>query len=196
MIYDISQSLFECRLFPGDSLPVKKVLERIEEGGTCNLTGISMCVHNGTHVDAPFHFLKDGKGIDQVPLEKFVGLAYVVSHDGDVTKEDAERFLKEASAMSAKAAKKILIKGDATVTLGAAQVFADHNIDLIGNESQTVGPLSGPMDVHLTLLKKEVVLLEGLQMDGVKDGVYMLNCAPLNLKDTDGAPCRAILMDL
>lgn len=196
MIYDISQSLFECNLFPGDSLPEKKILARLDDGGDCNLTGISMCVHNGTHVDAPFHFLNDGKGIDQVALEKFIGPAYVVSHEGDVTSEDAQRFINDARMINPEAAKKLLIKGNATVTLEAANVFADYELDLVGNESQTVGPLSSPREVHLTLLKKEIVLLEGLKMDGIKDGVYLLNCAPLNLKDTDGSPCRAVLMDL
>ena len=67
---------------------------------------------------------------------------------------------------------------------------------MIGNESQTVGPEDGPMAVHLVLLGAEVVLLEGIKLSAVPDGVYVLNCAPLNLTDTDGAPCRAILMDL
>lgn len=90
MIYDISQPLFECEVFPGDPKPEKRVLLRMEKGDVCNLTGFSMCAHNGTHVDAPFHFLKDGKGIDRVGLEKFIGPAYVVGHEGDVTAKDTD----------------------------------------------------------------------------------------------------------
>ena len=52
------------------------------------------------------------------------------------------------------------------------------------------------MKVHLVLLGAEVVLLEGIRLTAVPDGAYFLNCAPLNLTDTDGAPCRATLMDL
>ena len=75
------------------------------------------------------------------------------------------------------------------------QVFADHKIDLIGNESQTVGPLEAPAQVHYELLAKEVVLLEGIRLDGVKEGVYLLNAAPINLGGSVGAPCRAVLIE-
>ena len=97
MIYDISQPLFECEVFPGDPKPEKRVLLRMEKGDVCNLTGFSMCAHNGTHVDAPSHFLKDGKGIDRVGLEKFIGPAYVVGHEGDVTAKDAEKMLEKTT---------------------------------------------------------------------------------------------------
>lgn len=196
LIYDITQPLFECAVFPGDSSPEKKVLQRIENGDICNLTAFSMCAHNGTHVDAPYHFIKDGKGIDKVALEKFIGVAYVETHNGDVTAQDAKDMLKRAEEAYAGSEKKILIKGDAVVTLEAAKVFAAAQVDLVGNESQTVGPMDGPMAVHLVLLGAEVVLLEGIRLGSVPDGVYMLNCAPLNLTDTDGAPCRAVLMGL
>ena len=194
MIYDITQPLFECAVYPGDSRPEKQILQRIDKGDICNLTGFSMCAHNGTHVDAPYQFINDGKSIDKVKLEKFIGYAYVETHNGSVTAEDAEAMLERAKKAGSGAEKKILIKGDATVTLEAAKVFAAARIDLIGNESQTVGPLNEPMAVHLVLLGAEVVLLEGIRLGAVPDGVYFLNCAPLNLTDTDGAPCRAVLI--
>ncbi len=196
MIYDISQPLFECAVFPGDPKPEKRAVRRIKDGDAYNLTDISLCVHNGTHVDAPVHFLEDGVGIDKVPLEKFIGPACVACHEGDLSEEDAKRILKQAEEIYPGAQKKILIKGPATVTLEAAEAFAEAKIDLIGNESQTVGPEDAPMAVHLVLLGTEVVLLEGIRLDSVPEGVYLLNCAPLNLTDTDGSPCRAILMDL
>lgn len=195
MIYDISQPLFECEVYPGDDRPEKKAIRRIENGDICNVTALSMCVHNGTHVDAPFHFLKDGSGIDRMKLEKFIGPAYVESHSGIVSAQDAEAVLKRAALACEGAQKRILIRGNATVSLEAAQVFADAGVDLIGNESQTVGPENAPMAVHLVLLKAEVALLEGIRLAAVPDGAYLLNCAPLNLTDTDGAPCRAVLMD-
>lgn len=195
MIYDITQPLFECEVFPGDPRPEKKVVLRIENGDVCNLTALSMCAHNGTHVDAPLHFLKDGKGIDQVKLEKFIGPSYVESYEGDVTAQDAKDILEKAAKAYDGAQKKILIKGKATVTLEAAKVFAQAGVDLVGNESQTVGPEDAPMEVHLVLLGAEVVLLEGIRLATVPDGAYFLNCAPLNLTNTDGAPCRATLMN-
>lgn len=196
MIYDITQPLFECEVFPGDPKPERKIMLKIANGDICNLTAFSMCAHNGTHVDAPYHFLNDGKGIDKVKLEKFIGPAYVETHDGEVTAEDAKNILKKAADFNKGAEKKILIKGKAVVSLEAAKVFAEAKVDLVGNESQTVGPENAPMQVHLVLLGAEVVLLEGIRLSAVPDGVYLLNCAPLNLSDADGAPCRAVLLDL
>lgn len=193
-IYDITQPLFECKVYPGDPKPEGKVIYRIEGGAICNLSAFSMCAHNGTHVDAPYHFYKDGKGIDEVDLEKFIGQAFVKQHEGDVSAEDARAFLEEAKALGVGAEKRILIKGQATVTLEAAKVFAESGVVLVGNESQTVGPESGPMEVHLVLLGAEVVLLEGIRLGEVPDGAYLLNCAPLNMKGFDGSPCRAVLI--
>ena len=73
-------------------------------------------------------------------------------------------------------------------------MFADKGILLFGNESQTVGPEDAPKQVHLTMLGKEIVLLEGIRLSEVEDGVYMLNAAPLNLGGADGSPCRAVLI--
>lgn len=196
MIYDISQPIFGCAIYPGDPSPEKQELMRMEDGEVCNLTAFSMCAHNGTHVDAPYHFYKDGKGIDQVALEKFIGPAYVELHGGEVSAQDARDMLARAAKAYPGAEKRILIKGDAVVTLPAAEVFAAAGVYLIGNDSQTIGPIDAPMQIHLTLLGAEVVLLEGTRLDRVPDGAYFLNCAPLNLPDTDGAPCRAILMEL
>ena len=194
MIYDISQPVFECEVFPGDSRPEKTELMRIADGALYNLTAFSMCAHNGTHIDAPFHFLKDGKGVDKIDLSRCIGQAFVVTHDGNVSGEDAENILAQAKKAHPQAWRKILIRGNATVTLDAAVVFAEAGIDLIGNESQAIGPVNAPMAVHLTLLRREVVLLEGIRLSHVPDGVYLLSCAPLNLTDTDGAPCRAVLI--
>lgn len=133
MIYDITQPLFECEVFPGDPKPEKKALLRMEDGAVCNLTAFSMCAHNGTHVDAPFHFLSEGKAIDQVKLEKFIGPAYVESHEGDVTAQDAKDILERAAKAYDGAQKKILIKGNAVVTLEVAKFFAEVGIDLIIN---------------------------------------------------------------
>ena len=91
---------------------------------------------------------------------------------------------------------RVLIKGKATVTKEAAEVFAASQLKLFGNESQTVGPEDAPMEVHLIMLGAKIVLLEGIRLDGVAEGVYILNAAPLNLGGTDGAPCRATLMKI
>lgn len=194
-IYDISQEIFSCQVYPGDPVPEYERLSSMEDGEVCNLTSFRMCAHNGTHVDAPFHFIRDGKTIDEVDLEAFVGLAYVAEHHGVVTGKDAETILEKAAKADVCAAERILIKGDAEVSADAAKVFADAKLLLIGNESQTVGPEDAPMEVHQVLLGAGVILLEGIRLESVTEGVYLLNAAPLNLGGADGAPCRAILME-
>jgi arylformamidase len=154
-----------------------------------------MCAHNGTHVDAPFHFLKDGKTVEKIPPEQMVGYAFVSTHEGELSSEDAVRILREAKSRLPESAKRILIRGNALVTLPAAEVFAQAGIFLLGVESQSVGPEDAPMAVHLALLRKDVVLLEGLRLSAVEDGVYFLSAMPLSLAGADGAPCRAILVD-
>ena len=194
-IHDISQEVFSCKVFPGDPAPERKVMLRIPDGAVCNLTAFQMCAHNGTHVDAPYHFLQDGKTIDRVALERFVGPAYVTEHAGEISAEDAEAILAKARTADGEAARRILVKGPAVVTEAAAEVFAGAGLLLFGNESQTVGPEEAPMKVHLTMPGAEIVLLEGIRLGAVREGVYLLCAAPLNLGGSDGAPCRAVLIE-
>lgn len=193
-IYDISQEIFGCQVYTGDPMPKKKVLSSMEKGDLYNLTAFSMCAHNGTHIDAPFHFIKDGKTVDSIGLDTFIGMAYVAEHNGIVSADDATEMLEKAKKQNSDAAKRILIKGDAEVSAEAAKVFAESNILLLGNESQTVGPENAPMEVHLILLGAGVVLLEGIRLSEVSEGVYFLNAVPLNLSGSDGSPCRAVLI--
>ena len=194
-IYDISQEVFSSKVYPGDPAPEKKMLSLMEKGDLYNLTAFSMCAHNGTHIDSPFHFFKDGKSVDAISLEAFVGMAYVAEHYGVVTGDDALEIIKKAKETNLQASKRILIKGPAEVSKEAAQVFASSKILLLGNESQSVGPEAAPMEVHHILLGNNVILLEGIRLKEVSEGVYFLSAAPLNLYGSDGSPCRALLLD-
>ena len=189
-IYDISQEVFSCAVYPGDPKPEKQVLYATADADLYNLSAFYMCAHNGTHIDAPFHFLHDGKTVERMELETFVGDCFVARHQGDVTAEDARKILQKAAG-----APRILIAGVATVTADAAEVFAGAGIKLLGNEGQTVGPEEAPMQVHLILLKRGIALLEGIVLTDVAEGHYFLNAAPLNLAGCDGAPCRAYLIE-
>ena len=193
MIYDISQELFSCAVYPGDPAPIREVLADLEKGDVINLTAFSMCAHNGTHLDAPAHFIKGGRTVDRLDPAAYLGPCYVARHTGDVTSDHAEAILEKAAALGA--AERILIAGPATVTESAARVFADGGVKLIGNESQTVGPETSPMAVHLILLGADVALLEGLVLSHVPEGSYFLTAAPLNLGGCEGAPCRAMLVE-
>lgn len=194
-IYDISQEVFGCRVYPGDPKPEREILSSMEKGEAYNLTAFHMCAHNGTHIDAPAHFIQGGKTVDEISLEAFVGMAYVAEHAGIVTGHDAAEIVEKARKQHEEGAKRILLKGDVEVSLEAAQVFASSGLLLLGNEPMTVGPEKAPMAVHRVLLGANVVLLEGICLQQVPEGVYLLNAAPLNLSAADGAPCRAVLIE-
>ena len=195
-IYDISQEVLHCRVYPGDPAPHRTILQSMERGDLYNLSAFQMCVHNGTHVDAPSHFLENGKTVDGIGIEPFVGMTYVAQHDGTVSADDAAAIMNKAQAADSGAARRILIKGSAEVSWEAAEVFARSNILLLGNESQSVGPESAPMAVHKLLLRQDIVLLEGIRLSEVREGVYLLSAAPLNIAGAEGSPCRAVLIDL
>ena len=188
-IYEISPEVLSCAVYPGDPKPQAQVLCSYAAGDVYHLTAVSMCAHNGTHIDAPFHFLPDGKTVEQLDLSIFVGQCYLARHSGDVTAADAAAVLKKAAGIP-----RILLGGPLTVTAEAAEVFADGGICLLGNEGQSVGPENAPMAVHKILLGKNIALLEGIVLSNISEGRYFLSAAPLNLAGSDGSPCRAYLI--
>ena len=193
MIIDISQEITCCKVYPGDPSPKITKINSMDNNELYNLSTVYMCAHNGTHVDAPSHFIKDGNTIDKIPLENFVGECYVYTHNGDVKELDAINILEKAKINNA--GDRILIKGDCVITNEAADVFKNAKIKLIGNESQSIGPIDSPMEVHKILLGSNIVLLEGIVLNNVLDGVYYLCAQPLNIKGLEGSPCRAILIE-
>ena len=192
MLIDISQEVFTCRVYPGDAAPEKKTVCSMDWGDLYNLTEFSMCAHNGTHTDAPAHFIAEGRTVEQMDLAVFVGPCYAARCRGPLRRADAEAVMDKAAACGAD--QRILVAGDAVVTEEAAEVFARRGVRLLGVESQSVGPMDAPMQVHLLLLGQNVALLEGLVLEGVAEGRYFLSAAPLKLGGCEGAPCRAYLM--
>ena len=193
-VYDISQEVLGCEVYPGDPAPKLERLKSMEDGEVYNLSALYMSTHNGTHADAPRHFFKDGDTIDRLPVENFVGMCFVAEHHGEVGAAEAENIMEKARSCGA--AERILIKGEAVVTAKAAEVFAKAGLRLVGNESQSVGPEAAPMAVHKILLGAGTALLEGVRLDEVSEGAYLLGAAPLNLAGAEGSPCRAVLIDL
>ena len=191
-IIDISQEVLSCNVYPGDPLPKAEKLVSMEQGECYNLSQFTMCAHNGTHIDAPLHFIKDGKSVEDISLDYVVGYCYVIKHNGNMNAGDASIAIQKAKM--AGAGDRILISGRVTVTEEAAKVFAEAGVKLIGNEGQTVGPADAPLKVHQILLGANVILLEGIKLKGVTEGKYFLNAAPLNIKGFEGSPCRAYLI--
>jgi arylformamidase len=186
-LYDITQELLGGNVYSGDLAPSYNRVMKISEGDVCNLTNLSMGAHNATHIDAPYHFYEDGKAIDQLELNRCIGPCTVLELS-KYQKEEWQEIFKNCQ-------KRLLIKGKEVISLELAKLFNQYNMVLIGVESQSVGPADSPMPVHRELLGKEVVLLEGIQLDQVPEGDYYLFAAPLKIRGFDGAPCRAILME-
>lgn len=187
-ITDITQELFSSSVYPGDSPPHAGAVMRISGGDTYNLSDLTMSVHNGTHVDAPFHFIDTGDTIEKLPLDAFVGEAVVVrTHAGELNGE-------EAKALVLGAPQRLLLAGGSYLSAEAAEVVAASGIRLIGTELQSISDADAPARVHKILMSAGVIILEGIVLSGVAVGKYFLCAAPLKLGGLEGAPCRAILI--
>lgn len=186
-IIDISQELFSSKVFPGDPEPEHERVCSIMKGDGCNLTKLSMCAHNGTHIDAPIHFIDGGGSVAEIPTDKCYGDAYVLESNHTV---DAE-FIKNNVPPHAS---RILIKGGASLTPDGAEEAVRRKIVLIGVETQSIGEWENCRPVHMLLLGAGVVVLEGIVLSGVAPGKYTLCAMPLKMSGCDGSPCRAVLI--
>lgn len=187
-IYDISQEVFSGSIFPGDTVPSYEKIKKMEAGDSYNLSDLEMCVHNATHIDAPAHFISGGKTIDEIELSRCIGPASVIEFDGVITSDHIRKKVANND-------KRILFKGHGVLTLDAVSELNKLGVLLVGTESQTIGNEENCQEIHLDLLKKDVVILEGLVLKEVPEGTYFLFAAPLKLGGLEGAPCRAILID-
>ncbi|MDO4275477.1 MAG: cyclase family protein [Eubacteriales bacterium] len=186
-LHDISKELFSSPVYPGDPVPEKAPFLSIEKGDVCNLTMLSMGSHNGTHLDAPRHFIADGRDVSDILLEKTIGLCKVVEAHGRLTSGQIEEWMSGRT-------KKLLIKGQIIVTPQAAKTMVQWGLELLGVEGQTVGEEGTQETVHRILLGAEVVILEGLVLEEPEPGSYFLAAQPLKMAGLDGSPIRPVLI--
>jgi len=207
-IYDISLTISpNLPTWPGDSRVEIEQSESMDKGAHANVTRISASVHIGTHVDAPHHFLNDGRTVEQLPLEVLSGPCYVVQlPDGveAITSEVLERveitpdmkrilFGTRNSHLWAKGETKFQTDFVA-ITEDGAQWLVGHGIQLVGVDYLSVAPYGDSVPTHKILLEAGVVVVEGLNLSKVMRGFYDLYCLPLKIAGSDGAPARAILI--
>ena len=186
--YDITREVFSSKVYPGDPIPEYERILEMKKGDVCNLTYLKMCAHNGTHMDAPRHFLDEGRSIEELPLSQVMGKCAVLEYDGKLDGDTAARMIDGKG-------KKLLFKGKTVFTEDAAEVFVQAGVELVGVESQTVGPEDAPAAVHQILLGAGMAVLEGLDLEEIQAGTYFLCAQPLKLAGCDGAPCRAVLIE-
>ncbi len=186
--YDITQEVFSSCVYPGDRTPERLRVFDMEEGALYNLTEFAMNAHNGTHVDAPRHFIRDGKTVEELDPTRFFGTCTVRTFPALITKEDL-------IPLVGRGIQRLLCKGNSVLTLEAAKMLPEMGIRLIGVEPQSIAEEGATMAVHLAVLEAEILVLEGLRLSEVPDGEYFLAAAPMKLGGSDGAPCRAFLLD-
>ena len=190
--------------WPGDPPISIKRVEDIEKGDTANLSAISMGAHSGTHVDAPIHFLKQGQGIDNIPIDTLVGRARVIEiRDPELIKPEelvglgirgGERILFKTENSSHVWQKDEFVEDFVFISDAAADFLVDRGVRLIGIDYLSVGSFKhGGSYVHKTLLSGGIWIIEGLNLSNVTPGKYDFVCLPLRIVAGDGAPARAII---
>ena len=207
-IYDISLTISpSLPTWPGDPGLVLEQFESMDKGAHANVTSISTSLHVGTHVDAPHHFLNDGRTVENLPLDVLTGPCYVVQlPDGidAITEEvlarteitsDMERVLFGTGNSHYWARGQEKFQEDfVAITEDGAEWLVEHGIRLVGVDYLSVAPFGDSEPTHHVLLKAGVVIVEGLNLANVVRGFYTLYCLPLKIAGADGAPARAILV--
>ena len=205
-LYDISLTIADdLPVWPGDPKIKLKKISKIEDGEEANVTHISACVHIGTHVDAPDHFMDSGQTVENLPLDLLVGAAFVVElHvDGQVSAVDLQ------SASIPEGTNRLLIKTTNSqlwaegvkefksdfiaLEADAAAYLVNQGVEVVGVDYLSVAPFADPGPTHRILLEEGVLIIEGLDLSGIEPGEYTLMCLPLKISGSDGAPARVLL---
>ena len=204
--YDISLKL-SGEMVRWVTSPPLEIVERrrMAKGDSNNSSAVSMSVHSGTHIDAPFHFVEQGTTIDELPIERFVGPALVCAVDAGryITKEHvAELPLRGESRVLFKTRNSQLLHRTeydpdfAAFSVEAAEALVERGVELVGLDYLSIAHADEQVPVHRAFLDHGVVLLEGVDLSAVEPGRYELMCFPIALHGCDGAPCRAVLREL
>jgi arylformamidase len=204
-IYDLSFPLYSgMPVYPGDPPVVMEPRAALSAGDACNLLGLQLGSHTGTHLDAPRHFLPEGVTVDQIAWEALLGPARLV--EAPVGESLGVEFV---AGLELARVRRLLVRtrppgeappsehtpGWSTFTPEAAELLAAGGLLLLGTDALSADAFHAPgHPVHRALLGAGVVLLEELDLRRPPVGDYTLVCLPLRLREGDGSPCRAILL--
>ena len=207
-IYDISLTISPTLpTWPGDPKPIIEKFESMDKGAHNNVSRISAGVHLGTHVDAPYHFINDGRTVEQLPLDLLTGECYVVQLPDGVEAITADVLDRTEITSEMKRVlfgtrnSHLWARGEAefqtdfvAITEDGAEWLVERGVQLVGVDYLSVAPYGDSVPTHTVLLKAGVVVIEGLNLSTVMRGFYDLYCLPLKIAGCDGAPARAILI--
>ncbi len=194
-------------IWPNDPKAIVERVSRIEDGANANVSRLEMGCHTGTHVDAPFHFLMEGKTIETLSLDALVGPVQVIRIPDDFSVITSD--LVNACGINP-GTKRVLFRtynstfwkkyGSqfrtefAGIDESGAIALVEKGLQLVGIDYLSVAPFKKSRPTHEAFLKASVILLEGVDLSGVEPGDYELVCLPIKIDGADGAPARAILM--
>ncbi|MBO5935420.1 MAG: cyclase family protein [Clostridia bacterium] len=189
-IIDISRDITRCDIYPGDPDVKFDIVSNIANGDSCNLSAIYTGLHNGTHADAPLHFIDGGDSIEKADLSAFIGECHVIEVPvGPISGEYVNKYFPTD-------AKRIIIKsaGRAWFMQSGAEEVAFSGVKLIGTDANSVGTHGAQTGPHVAFLRENVAVLENLDLCGVKPGKYFLLAQPLKIGGAEAAPVRAVLL--
>lgn len=206
-IYDVTIAVSEIvPTFPGDPKVNIDVCSAIANGDSANVSQICLGLHTATHVDAPNHFIEGTRRVDELDLYKLVGNCEVVELASDAMSiephhveklEGVERVLFKTRNSEFWNEPEKGFRTDFTyISPAAAKSLVEQGVKLVGIDYLSVEEFgSNSFDTHITLLEKEVVIIEGLDLREVPAGGYEMFCLPLKVVGGagDGAPARTIL---
>lgn len=207
-IIDISVDIYTgMPFYPGDPGAHIEPVHTLAGGAVANIAELRLGSHVGTHVDAPRHFLEGGTTVDRLSLEALVGPARVL----DLTGVEELISAGDLKAAGLKGAARVLMKTRNSALWSepefqrryvaldedAARLLADSGVLLVGIDYLSVERFRPEAyKVHETLLGAGMALLEGIDLSAVAAGDYQLCCLPLKVRGGDGAPARAVLMEM
>jgi arylformamidase len=207
MIHDITVAISsDMPVYPGDPEVRVMPVSRISEGAGANVSALMLGSHTGTHVDPPYHFIQDGAKLDEIPLDMLVGECWVC----DMGQAACIGISELEVARIPAGTERILFKtpnsgfwserefrADFTyLDPEAAGHLVEQGIRLVGVDYLSVDKFrSGGHATHLRLLASGVVVVEGLDLRAVPQGMYTLVCLPLKVAGGDGGPARVILIE-
>jgi arylformamidase len=206
-IFDVTIALSETvPTFPGDPKVEIDLCNAIAKGDAANVSQLCFGAHTATHVDAPNHFIEGARRVDQLDLEKLVGNVRVIELSADEMAvepkhvenlENVERVLfKTRNSQFWNEPEKGFRQDFTYILPEAAKILVEKGIKLVGIDYLSVEKFgSADFATHITLLEKEVVIIEGLDLREITAGDYEITCLPLKYVGStgDGAPARTIL---
>jgi arylformamidase len=205
--FDVTIAISESvPIYEGDPAASVDGVKAIERGDGANVSALCFGAHTGTHVDAPNHFIEGTRRVDELDVDKLIGPCRVVQLPDDIVAVEPEHLpdLAGIERLILKTRNSAFwntpedgFRTDFTyLTHPTAKLLVDAGIKLIGIDYLSIeAPGSEGHPVHITLLEKEIVILEGLDLREVEPGDYELFCLPLKYigGTGDGAPARTIL---